>query len=215
MRSLELSLQLSPAPVFLILGDNEWNDCPNVDEAYSFWHNSFDDFESKYWDLPSDLNVRRWVSLPENFAFEYRQTLFIGLNLVGGRVHDKAEWRNRLKTQYVITRDLINRYVDRTAESGIQRVVLFGHANPNRAHWHYFIRLRLFIHWKLKNRVPILYLNADGHEWKYDPEYMSQKSLLRIQVAGRGNEVPVRIQINPDEVTSNPEVAFEYERNSY
>jgi hypothetical protein len=202
--------------VFIILGDNDWNDCKsNVEEAKTFWHNSFDDFESRYWDLPSDLNVNRWVSLPENFAFEYRQTLFIGLNLVGGRVHDRREWRNRLKLQYVITRDLINRYVDRTAESGIQRVVVFGHANPKMDHWHYFIRLRLFIHWKLKNRVPILYLNGDFHQWDYDPNYMSQKSVLRIQVAGNGEEVPVRIQINPDAVTSNPEVAFEYERNSY
>jgi hypothetical protein len=199
--------------VLIVLGDNDWNDCPNIDEGKAFWDSEFIDFESRHWQ--SDLDVKRWASLEENFAFEYRQTLFIGLNMVGGRVHKRREWWSRLTLQYIVTRDLINSYVDRTAESGIQRVVVFGHANPKMDHWHYFIRLRLFIHWKLKNRVPILYLNADGHEWKYDPEYMSQKSLLRIQVAGRGNEVPVRIQINPDEVTSNPEVAFEYERNSY
>jgi hypothetical protein len=82
MCSLELSLQLSPKPVFLILGDNDWNDCANVDEAYQLWHNTFVDFESKYWD--SDLDVSRWVSYPENFAFEHKKVLFIGLNLVGG-----------------------------------------------------------------------------------------------------------------------------------
>jgi hypothetical protein len=130
-------------------------------------------------------------------------------------VHDEAEWRTRLRLQFIITRDLIKRHVDRTADSGIQRVVLFGHADPGDNHRRFFRRLRFFIHFGLRNKVPILYLNGDTHAWNYEPNFMNEKSLLRITVPAGGDEVPVRIQVNINNPTSNPEEAFEYERNSY
>ena len=37
----------SPPPLFIIPGDNEWNDCSNIspDEAWGFWQNNFQRFD--------------------------------------------------------------------------------------------------------------------------------------------------------------------------
>jgi predicted phosphodiesterase len=207
-------LRQSHAPVFLVMGDNEWNDCPNIPEGYTMWRNAFDNFENKYWNS-THLNVRRWQSLPESFVFEFRSTLFIGLNLVGGAVHDKDEWAARLSLQYGMTAELIRRYLDRTSESGIQRVVIFGHADPTSDHNDFFYPLKEFIKNKLENKVPILYVNGDQHEWRYNRNFLGQSSLLRMMLTGGSAEAPLRVQINLDAATDDPTEAFDYERHSY
>jgi hypothetical protein len=116
-------LQLSHVPVFIILGDNDFNDCPNPDEGLQFWKDSFLNFESRHW--THNFNIQHQDGRPENFAFEHKGTLFIGLNLVGGRVHSKSEWNTRLTEQVDWTKDLISGVND------VDRVVIFGHGkNP-------------------------------------------------------------------------------------
>lgn len=77
--------------------DNEWNNCPNIDEAYQNWLIAFDRFD-ELWnhDLPVIRNEKR----KEIFSFVSKRSLFIGLNMVGGRVHDEAKWSERLDDQF-------------------------------------------------------------------------------------------------------------------
>lgn len=48
-------LKLSPAPVLVVPGDNEWTDCPNVDEGWRLWNFHFLNFESRLYVLISYL----------------------------------------------------------------------------------------------------------------------------------------------------------------
>lgn len=75
------------------------------------------------------------------------------------------------------------------------RVILLGHANPDSAHAAFFDTMKDFIADDLHNRVPIVYLNAHGHEWKHETSYFGQKSWLRIMVAGMTQEPPTLIEV--------------------
>jgi hypothetical protein len=66
----------------ICFADNEWNDCPNVDEAFDQWMTVFGKFDEQ-WKHP--FNVIRHDTRPENFSFLSKRTLFFGLNLVGGK----------------------------------------------------------------------------------------------------------------------------------
>jgi hypothetical protein len=150
-------LQRSRVPVFLVPGDNEWNDCPNRAQAWTFWLDTFTAFESSVdrWNPP--LVMERMPNRPETFAFIHRRTLFVGLNLVGGQVHDAVEWQVRLTTQLAWLKDLLLRHY------GLP-TVLFGHANPVANHAVFFNGLRDFVRDDF-GEIPFLYLNGDRHRY--------------------------------------------------
>lgn len=112
----------SSVPVYLVPGDNEYNDCPDPEEAFSFWAEHLGEYERKHWPAPTECNVVRQTSRNENFAFRKRGILFIGLNLVGGEVHDEDEWSDRMKDDLA--------WVDlniKLNEAETKTVVLFAH----------------------------------------------------------------------------------------
>lgn len=61
--------------------DNEWNDCPNHEQALGFWHDEFDNFTNKYWN--HGLKITSEPGRIENMYFVHNQALFITLNIVG------------------------------------------------------------------------------------------------------------------------------------
>ncbi len=87
-------LRKSEPPVLIIPGDNEWNDCvdPDPDQAWQYWTKYFMRLD-RHW--KHQLPVFRQLEREENFSFVQNGVLFIGLNIVGGRVHDAAEWKLR------------------------------------------------------------------------------------------------------------------------
>ena len=89
--SMESSLLTSSIPVFIVPGDNEWNDCSNPDQAWSYWDTHLMRLEENWSHI---FTVLRQSVREENFAFVHSGALFIGLNLVGGSVHDSSEWRS-------------------------------------------------------------------------------------------------------------------------
>lgn len=180
----------SHAPVFVILGDNEI-ECSNPTEGMQFWNKHFLRFDSRHWNHTFD--IQRQPGRPYNFAFVHKKTLFIGLNIIGLPVRDAREWEVRLTEEVEWTKELIRYYSGVLGETG--RVVIFGHANPSMAHFHYFGPLEQFIDHELNNQIPILYLNGDKHEWSYDPSYLGQESLLRIMVTGGSSEPPLKVRV--------------------
>lgn len=82
-------LKRSKRPVFVVLGDNEWNDLDNPSEGLEFWNRQLRDFDQHFSNKPS---IEKQKVRPENFAFVSKGVLVIGLNIVGGKVHDKEEW---------------------------------------------------------------------------------------------------------------------------
>ena len=86
-------------------------DCPNPTEALSYWYKYNLNFETKHWPnhplnqqqqqqlgMDNDWSVQRQTNLhPENFAYMHNKVLFIGINLVGGVIHNQTEWDERLE----------------------------------------------------------------------------------------------------------------------
>ncbi|GAX26273.1 hypothetical protein FisN_16Lh104 [Fistulifera solaris] len=200
----------SHAPVLLAMGDNEWNDCPNIDEGYDLWLQTFYNFEQEWANRPS---LQRWTKYPEVFHFVMREVLFICLNLVGGLVHDVDEWSTRLEYQYNSTRDLILEYDAKYGDAA--KVVIIGHCDPSVDHRAFFNPFSTFVNEELQNRIPIMYLNGDKHEWDLSYDYMGAPSLMRLMVVGSSKEGPIRIEINPQELSNDPRIAFGVLRDSY
>ncbi|EEC48618.1 predicted protein [Phaeodactylum tricornutum CCAP 1055/1] len=191
--SVDEILSLSPVPLFLIMGDNEWNDCPNVDEGLTMWNNLFTAYESKYW--THNFNITRlagWEST--TFAFLNKGTLFIGLNLVGGRVVNRSAWDRRLADQASWTIGLIREHMVPT--------VIFGHAFPTENHDPFFYPMTEFIRDELQNSLPIVYMNGDKHQWLYEPSFYGQTSWTRIMVTGGSREPPLKMVVDPNNLAN-------------
>jgi hypothetical protein len=181
-----------------------------VNAAWSHWTATFSRFDENW---NHTFKVARPEDRQENFAFVHKKTLFIGLNLVGGRVHNTSEWRSRLKEQVEWTKQLVSNHTGISADhETVRSVVIFGHANPAVSHTDFFGPLRVFIQNELKNRVPVLYLNGDGHEWKVDQNFFEQNNWLRIQLTGGTSEPPLQMKVNASFPSDTTQATFFYNR---
>ena len=217
-------LQFSAAPVFVVLGDNDWMDCPNPDEAFEYWNEEFQHFASTHWTLNGTKfqNFQRMPQRPETFSFVHAETLFLGLTIPDGKNSmnnnnvARREWNARLEEQVEWTMELIDAYQKSLGEDRTGRVVIFGHADATRFHNRYFYTLTDYTRRQARS-LPILYVNGDGHKWSYDPWYFNQESFLRIMVAGgKGStQPPVQITIEATGEPSSTGDAFQVSRFSW
>ena len=146
-------LRLSHAPVFMLIGDNDWTDCPNQDEGLALFEEYFVGFEGRYWS--HDFDIQRQSGYPNNFAFVHKGTLYVGLNLVGGSVHDSSEWQRRLWDEVEWLKDLVRDYRSSISPL-VGRVVIFGHAEFTSNHDDFVEPLDDFIYDELNNGLPML-----------------------------------------------------------
>jgi hypothetical protein len=218
-------LRRSHAPVFIVRGDNDWIDCPNPQEGYQFWKNSFSSFQDN-WSHP--FSVTRGSNNAagrgdDNFSFVHKNTLFVGLCMVGGGGDDESnsEWSDRLAEQADWTVALVQGYqnmlqADSSSSSGapvvVGRVVLFGHVDPDNEHDAYFTPLVAFIADALDNTIPILYMNGHVHQWGRDDYFFGQSSFMRITVSGQAEDPPVKMMVHSTGTTAAVEDAFSYDR---
>jgi len=194
-------LKMSPVPVFIVVGDNEYNDCRNISprKALTHWRNAFERYDVRYWN--HDFKVTQLHNRPEIFAFVNKRTLFLGLNLVGGRVHDKQEWADRHADQLSWVKDLMWEN-----KKEIHSVVLFGHANPGRIHSDFFNPFAVF------TDIPVLYMCGDAHKWAYNLKYLGVDNWLRVRLTGHMGEPIVKITVDPEGRGNDPVDAFKVER---
>ena len=165
-------LSNSIKPVFIVPGDNEWNDCTDPDLAWQYWDKHFMRFDQLW---PHKFNVSRQNIHPENFSFVHEKVLFIGISIVGGHVHDKAEWKQRLADDLKWTIDSLNEQAN-----DVTKVVIFGHASPSKKHNDYFNGLVNQAGFYTK---PISYLHGDGHQWAKRRPYKKAQNILLVQVS--------------------------------
>eukprot|EP00913_Durusdinium_trenchii_P022852 g21456.t1 len=123
-------LARSKVPVFIIPGDNEWNDCVDPAQAWLHWKKHFMRFDRRW---RHRLGVFRQLEREENFSFVRGKVLFIGLNLVGGQVQDAAEWKRRHAENLEWTQRNIKQF-----GAAVGSVVVFGHARPAPIHSDFF-----------------------------------------------------------------------------
>jgi hypothetical protein len=232
-------LKQSPVPVFIVPGgkctatpllpmfffpfltrifllqyiDNEYNDCPNLDESWGDWEAVFGNFE-KHWD--SSLNVTRDPGRPENFYFVHKRMLYIGLNIVGGLRHDKDEWETRLVDQWQWTKGLIETHIVEEP-SDAAGVVIFAHADPRpTAHASFFDPLQNYIATELNNEIPFIYVNGDQHYFQFDDNFYGQSNFHRIMVEGGSEQPPLQMTVTVPNDTNHEKLLVqdicEYER---
>src|SRR5262249_6065890 len=87
-------LKASKIPVLIVPGDNEWNDLDDPDAGWKNWTKHFLHFERHFDGAPK---LAKQPERPEYFAWISEGVLMIGINLVGGRVHDNQEGKTRMQ----------------------------------------------------------------------------------------------------------------------
>lgn len=185
----------SQIPLFIIPGDNEWNDCANPDAGWKLWLKHFNRFDERW---KYDFTVKRQPLRDENFAFIHSEVLLIGINLVGGRVHDPDEWKRRHRENLDWTRQHLEQQTE-----AVRSAIVFGHALPMKIHEDYFSGLTEAA---IQFKKPILYLHGDGHKWIRDRPFKAT-NLERIQVDQGGIAPPITVTI-----TDHPTEPFVIDR---
>jgi len=188
-------MRRSETPVFIIPGDNEWNDCRDPDAAWLLWEKHFLRFD-EHWG--HKLDVARQPGRQENFALIVGHVLVIGVNVAGGHVHDQAEWTARHAQCLAWIAEQFKAHA-----GNFQSVVVLGHARPTPKQQDFFDGLNAQVE---KAGVPVLYLHGDGHDWLYDRPFPAA-NILRIQVDQGGKAPPLKVTVYPD--TDHP---FVYDR---
>jgi hypothetical protein len=195
-------LKANTHPLFIIPGDNEWNDCKDPQEAWKLWEANFKRFDENW---PNELGVVRQAVRDENFAFIHQGVLFVGINLVGGKVHDWKEWEARIEDdrQWLETQFRLHSETTNAA-------VLFAHANPGeRSNGEFVYKKQAFqplIEYLDEGTgidfpKPILLIHGDGHKWIKDhPFPVAGERITRVQVTQGGLEAPLRVRVSDDPV---------------
>ncbi len=189
--------QLS-VPTFIVPGDNEWNDCPDPLAAWSLWTEYFMNFD-KNWAY--DPKVERQEGAKENIAWVTQDVLMIGINLVGGRVHNQIEW-DRMMSKAA---DWIDVQLKNKKES-VKAAVIFAQANPKKKHQPF---MNKFLQSVKAFQKPILFLHGDGHRWLYDSPWQVP-NLVRVQIDQGRIALPLEITVN-----SNADSTFQFKRTPF
>lgn len=179
-------LRKSKHRVFIVPGDNEWNDCKEPAPSWDYWAKYFMKFD-RHWE--NGLVVSRQQARQENFAFFHKGVLFIGINLVGGTVHDAREWKTRHQQDLAWIASQLVKHGEMS-----RCMVLFGHAQPALKHADFF---GPFGDVATTYGKPILYLHGDGHRWIKDQPFTA-KNILRVQVDQGGIASPVKVVVGAD-----------------
>lgn len=179
-------LRACATPIFIIPGDNEWNDCVKPEQGWRFWQDYFGRFDQNW---PHRLPVFRQLEREENFSMVTGGVLFVAINLVGGRVQDADEWKIRHQQNLQWVRRNVEQF-----GAQVSSLVLFGHANPVAKHDDFFVPFNQIAQTWGK---PILYLHGDGHRWIEDRPFAA-KNILRVQVDQGGKAPPIKVTVTQD-----------------
>lgn len=165
-------LKQSPVPVFIIPGDNEYNDTDNPAFAFQTWQDNFLRFDQNW---THNIAVTYQEERQENFAFVIDGTLYIGINLVSGRIHDAAEWTERQADDLAWIQQNFALYGDLATSA-----VIFGHASPQKSGYSTFSAGLAVAAAQFAD--PIVYFMGDVHKWGYSQPYSSAPNLTLISL---------------------------------
>ncbi|MDY7395610.1 metallophosphoesterase [Aureibaculum sp. 2210JD6-5] len=175
-------------PTFIILGDNEYNDCDNSEQAFDLWKSYFLKFNENW---IFSHNVTYQSNRTENFNWIQEKILFIGLNIVGSSVHDANEWGTRLTENGMWVKQLLE-----THKNNIDATVIFSHANMVEGGSEKFKPFTDLFRAAAKDfDKPVLIINGDGHFWiKNNP--WPEQNITRVQINGGADAL--KVSVNTD-----------------
>jgi hypothetical protein len=179
-------LRQSTVPTFVVLGDNEYNDLDNPAEGLRFWRKHFLHFDKRFQYAPT---IQRQKDRDENFAWISKGVLLIGINLPGGRVHDKKEWADRMRDDADWVQECMTKW-----KKDVRACVVMAQAEPTKAHEPFFKQFTA--HCK-EFEKPVLYLHADGHVWQLHKKWRAP-NVTRVQTDMIGRNPPVLVTVTDD-----------------
>src|SRR5262249_54039050 len=162
-------LRASKVPAFIVPGDNEYNDLDDPAEGLRFWRKHFLHFDKQF---KYPWTVHRQKERDENFAWTSKGVLLIGINLPGGRGHDKDEWPRRMKDNADWVKDCRGKW-----KQDVRACVVMAQAEPTKDHEPFF---KPFAEHCKAFEKPVLYLHADGHVWQVHKKWRAS-NLTRVQ----------------------------------
>lgn len=201
-RVADLIEDASPLPVFIIPGEEDWNDCDDPDDAWDAWISTFELYNQR-WDLSSivdgeTVTVFREKYQLENWAFVVKGVLFLGIHVVNGIVPDATEFRqrNKLNMQWV-------KGMSRQHEAAIRAVVICGNAQPGHStnagffasmdlFWRNFTKPSLYVH-----SAPSVGSNtySNSRAAKYYQPFKDLSHVWAAQVEKTADNLPLRIEV--------------------
>ena len=188
----------------------QWNDCSgnsdDINMAWGRWSSHFLYLENNW---NHTLPVVRHVTYPENFYFLHKRTLIVGLNIVGGKVHNATEWNLRLTTAAAWLKEVVGLYVPTGLANG---VIVMAHAKITDDHMDFFNPLRQLVRDDWGNAIPFLYLHGDGHSYRHNTGFLNQPNLLAIQSMGGVRNPVLKILMDPYDNGPYAPNAFQVDR---
>jgi len=186
-----------PVPFFFVPGDNEWNDLKNPEKGWKKWNKYYLNFFKSF--KPS-WTVKTQAIREENWSFKIGKVLFLGFNLVGGRIHDPKEWHGR----HIDNVKWLNENLP-SSQDDTKAAVMFFQTALRGEHSIFTKGLRKFAR---KYKKPILLVHADKHKWIHDRP-LPEKNIIRIQMDKLGPYPPIQVSVLD---TDNPSLAFKVDR---
>jgi hypothetical protein len=181
-------LKTFKAPTFIVLGDNEYNDCTDPQQGLEYWNKYFLHFNEN-WSFEPFVTYQ--PERTENFSWVSNKVLFIGLNLVGSQVHDSLEWHNRLTQNGQWFKKLLEEQGNK-----VEATVVFGHANMVEAGADKFKAFTdLFRASAESFGKPVLMVQGDGHFWLKNKPWPEQ-NITRLQIDGGDAAVKITVDTN-------------------
>ena len=188
-------LRTSLAPVYIVPGDNEWNDLTNPAEGWEFWNRHLLKLD-EHW--KTGLTIARQESHPTNMAWIQNGILFIGVTIVGGGIHDPEEWKARHAYTAQWVADNLAKHKD-----AVRAAVIFGQARPKPQQEDFFAPL---VEAAAAFTKPVLYIHGDGHKYEVEPAWRAA-NITRAQVDQVSKACPMLIT-----VTIDPATPFTFDR---
>ena len=186
-------LQKARMPTFVVPGDNDINDCPNIEHGEDMWMEYFHLFDKKHWNHSFD--VTRWGKLDESFGFLHKRVLFLGLNMIGGTPYSWTEKTERHRMHLEQVKALFEAY-----EGKFDVIVLMKHADPGHNHRDFFgdgTGDGLFIDLIRDLGKPTIHLHGDSHYYyEKEGDYSGVDNYMRISLVGRSQGPPISVTID-------------------
>jgi hypothetical protein len=165
--------------IFVSILSDALSDCPNPTQAFAFWYEYILDFETKYWLAPSWNITRQTPNYSENYAFLHHNVLFIGVNLVGGVVHDQKEWNNRHAANLAWVESTVSNH-----EGTFETLVVLAHADPDiDINDNFFVPFYALVQ-GYDEKVIFLHRNLGIDTWKVESEFNGISNLDVVVVEG-------------------------------
>ena len=182
----------SPRTVFVVPGQEDWNNCPDPVAAWDQWYDNFQFFNDRWDDTANydEFEVFHQKDLLENWGFLHREVLFLGVHVVNGNVPDSEEFKNRHTKSYQWVSEMALEFVQK-----IHAVVVFGNAKPGFPQGlDFFAPLEDFMR---TFDTPMLYVHAASGQGGIEENhpFVDSPHLTALQVETGINTPPLRVNV--------------------